>query len=187
MWKAGFTKQSIQLNEYALKNEPLYGPQIAAYNLGAIAEHDGDYKQALTLYEWAGKRSRQLEGYAGTDAIAAKSLNELPPAYIERAIADTQENVKLKRQRDSLARLDTGSRYWYSKKHWSSEAVHCALSLEHKDDISAVNRLSNTIDGKTSLLPTQQCRLRTPLCRHRPRLLDICSLQARLRPDAFRL
>ena len=52
LWKAGFTKQSVQLNEYALKNEPLYA-QIAAYNLGAIAEHDGDFKQALAYYQWA--------------------------------------------------------------------------------------------------------------------------------------
>ncbi len=146
MWKAGFTKQSIQLNEYALKHEPLYA-QIAAYNLGAIAEHDGEYKQALTLYEWAGKRCRQLEGYASTDAIAAKSLNELPPAYIERAIADTQENVKLKGnaiawrgwlQGELMVTHNIGFRKF----------VLCARSVEHKNEWLAVKRLSSTTEGQ---------------------------------------
>ena len=131
MWKAGFTKQSIQLNEYALKHEPLYA-QIAAYNLGAIAEHDGEYKQALTLYEWAGKRCRQLEGYASTDAIAAKSLNELPPAYIERAIADTQENVKLKGNAIAWRGWLQGQANGHPQ-HWISEVCPlCAISRTQK-------------------------------------------------------
>ncbi len=130
MWKAGFTKQSVQLNEYVLKNEPLFG-QIAAYNLGAIAEHDGDYKQALAYYEWAGKRSRLLEQNATSDFRIQKSLSELPPAYVEQAISDVREALTLKGSAIAWRGWAQADTY---PKHWSSEVCPlCAISRTQTD------------------------------------------------------
>jgi hypothetical protein len=94
LYKAGFTQDSVKMNLYALKNQPLYA-QIAAYNIGAIAEEQGQYKEALTYYKWAGQKSRQLEQEAKSDpklaAEISKSVAQLPDFYIEQAVSDTQK------------------------------------------------------------------------------------------------
>jgi len=101
LWKAGYTKESIQMNEYALKNEPLCA-QIAAYNLGAMAESAGEYKKALPFYLWAGQKSHQLESEVGQyadpklSAQITKGLTQLPTWYIDQAVRDTQRALKAK-------------------------------------------------------------------------------------------
>jgi tetratricopeptide (TPR) repeat protein len=125
LWKSGFTQQSVQLNEYALKNEPLCA-QIAAYNLGAIAEHNRDYWQALAYYQSALQRSRQLEANHDPKISAqiSKSLAQLPTSYIEQAITETQQ---------ALRGYPTIWRGWVQTtsypKHWGSEVCPlCAIS-----------------------------------------------------------
>lgn len=96
-WKAGLTKQSIQLFGYALKNEPLYA-QIAAYNLGVNAEYRGDYKLALKYYEWSAAQSHRLEVTEKQFPLYAskirESLKQLPTLYIEQARADVERKLK---------------------------------------------------------------------------------------------
>ncbi len=123
LWKSGFTKQSIQLNEYALKNEPLYA-HIAAYNLGAIAEHNGDYAQASAYYQWADKRSRALQAEASSDFRIPKILSQLPPAYIEQAVSDTKYALK----GNAIAWRGWAQASAYPK-YWNSEVCPlCAIS-----------------------------------------------------------
>lgn len=131
-WKAGMTKQSVQLNEYALKNQPLLA-HIAAYNLGAAAEHNGDYKLAREYYQWAAKRGHQLEAKANSDfrlrGEIDKSLNLLPTWYIEQAKFDTEQA------------LQGHAVTWHGwvqtdsyPKHWCSEVCPlCAISRTHAE------------------------------------------------------
>jgi len=94
LWKSGFTKESVQLNEYALKNSPNYA-QIAAYNLGATAEYQKEYKQALQYYQLAAQTRQQLEAEHDPKPVAiSKSLNELSAMDIEQAISDTEKALK---------------------------------------------------------------------------------------------
>ncbi|PWT99751.1 MAG: hypothetical protein C5B53_04950 [Candidatus Melainabacteria bacterium] len=133
-WKAGLTKQSLQLFGYALKHEPLYA-QIAAYDLGVNAEYRHDYKLALKYYKWAAAQSHRLELeekqfplYSGK---IRKSLKQLPTFYIEQACADVENELK----------GNVHASAWHGwvqaqslPKHWCSEVCPlCAISRTRKE------------------------------------------------------
>jgi hypothetical protein len=133
-WKAGLTKQSIQLFGYALKNEPLYA-QIAAYNLGVNAEHSRNFKLALQYYEWAAAQSHKLEATAKQFPLykgeIEKSLKQLPTFYIEQARSDVEHTLK------GNARVFVW-RGWAQAtglpQHYSSEVCPlCAISRTRKE------------------------------------------------------
>jgi tetratricopeptide (TPR) repeat protein len=97
MWKIGLTRQSIQLFEYALKNEPLYSA-VAAFDLGAVAERDGDLKLAARYYKWAAAQSHKLEAEAMKSpqlyGEISKAFKQLPTWYIEQAVTDVEHELK---------------------------------------------------------------------------------------------
>lgn len=127
LWKGGCTKQAIRMFEYALKNEPMCRG-AASYNLGAIAENEGNLKMALRYYQWAAKENARLSAEATAhpayqDQIQ-KSLNIFPPGYIENAIADV---------RQKLLRGDTSWHGWtqprsYPTNQCSEVCPVCAIS-----------------------------------------------------------
>jgi hypothetical protein len=96
LWKLGLTKQAIQLFEYTLKNDPVYR-DIAAYNLGAIAEHNGDLKLAAQYYQWALKQRTAIQAAANAHlemAAEVLKMEQLCPAtYMETALADVQNEL----------------------------------------------------------------------------------------------
>jgi tetratricopeptide (TPR) repeat protein len=127
MWKAGMTAQAVKLFEYSMKNDPAYRA-VAAYNLGAVAEHNNDPKLALEYYKWAVQENARLAAAAMKSpqlaGVVNKSSNLVPPPYIQSAIADLQQ------------KLLRGNAYWSGWKqatilpeHWSSEVCPlCAIS-----------------------------------------------------------
>jgi tetratricopeptide (TPR) repeat protein len=127
MWKAGMTAQSIKLFEYVLKNDPLYRG-AAAYDLGAVAEHDNNPKLAIEYYKWALKENNHLTAAAEKSPELSgainKSLSLIPPGYIESATADLQQRV---------LRGDVSWNGWTQgvihPEHWCSEVCPlCAIS-----------------------------------------------------------
>jgi tetratricopeptide (TPR) repeat protein len=127
MWKAGMTAQSIKLFEYVLKTDPLYRG-AAAYDLGAVAEHDNNPKLALEYYKWALKENNHLiaaaEKSPELSGAINKSLSLIPPGYIESATADLQQRV---------LRGDVSWNGWTQgvihPEHWCSEVCPlCAIS-----------------------------------------------------------
>ena len=127
MWKANMTPQAVKLFEYSMKNNPAYRG-VAAYDLGAVAEHNNDPKLALEYYKWAVQENARLAAVARNNPQLAgavnKSSNLIPPMYIQSAIADLQQ------------KLLRGNAQWTGWKqatvrpeHWSSEVCPlCAIS-----------------------------------------------------------
>ena len=97
LWKIGLTQSSIKLFEYAIKHEPLYAA-IAAYDLGATAEKEGNFKLASQYYKWAAAQSHNLEAQAARSpqlyAEISKTFKQLPTYYIEQAYSDVQGKLK---------------------------------------------------------------------------------------------
>lgn len=127
MWKAGMTAQSVKLFEYVLKNNPGYRG-TAAYNLGAVAEHNKEPKLALEYYKYAVKENNYLQAEAeGNPALSAainKSLKIIPRGYIEGAISDLQQQLL----RGNLQWSGWAQPY-VRPRHWSSEVCPlCAIS-----------------------------------------------------------
>lgn len=133
LWKAGFTKQAIKLYTWAIKNEPLYS-QVAAYNLGVVAEYGGDYKTAKAYYDWAATQSHRLEGMVQNSKdknIIKKSLDRVSTYYIEQARADVQQKMLKGSVRSP----------WFGwsqavslPKSWASEVCpFCAISRTSKE------------------------------------------------------
>ena len=96
LWKAGVTGQAVKLFEYALKNEPVCRG-VAAYDLGAVAEHNGNLKLARQYYAWAANENARLQALADrSPALSAsinKSLNTLPKGYVEQALAQVEQKL----------------------------------------------------------------------------------------------
>ncbi|MDR3616595.1 MAG: tetratricopeptide repeat protein [Candidatus Obscuribacterales bacterium] len=96
LWKLGLTAQAIQLFEYSLQNDPIYRG-IAAYNLGAVAEHNGDLKRAVQYYQWALKQRAAIQAAASAHpemAAEVVSMEKLcPTIYMETALADVQNEL----------------------------------------------------------------------------------------------
>lgn len=127
LWKGGCTTQAIRVFEWALKNEAICRG-AAAYNLGAIAESQGNLKTALRYYQWAAAENARLQAesdsHPALSAAIGKSLGIFPNGYIEKAITDVQHK---------LLRGDVGWHGWtqprsYPEK-WGSEVCPlCAIS-----------------------------------------------------------
>jgi hypothetical protein len=127
MWKAGMSAQAVALFEYVMKNEPAYRG-VAAYNLGAVAEHNNDPKLALEYYKWAVQENARLAATAEKKPQLAGAINKssslMPAGYIQHAVADLQQEML------------RGHLPWNGWKqgtvhpeHWSSEVCPlCAIS-----------------------------------------------------------
>lgn len=131
LWKAGYTKAAINTFEYALKNLPLCRG-IAAYDLGAVAEYNGDLKTAHQYYLWADKENARLAAEVKIKPMLAteinKSLNIFPKGYIEQATLDVQHK---------LLNGDVTWNGWTQAithpVYWSSEVCPlCAISRTEK-------------------------------------------------------
>jgi hypothetical protein len=127
LWKGGCTQPAIRMFEWALKNEPVCRG-AAAYNLGAIAESQGNLKMAFRYYQWAVGENAKLQAEAQSNpslsAAISKSLGIFPSGYIENAIADVKQK---------LLRGDVGWHGWTQPKSypqsWGSEICPlCAIS-----------------------------------------------------------
>ena len=134
LWKLGMTAQAVQLFEYVLKNEPLYRG-IAAYDLGAIAEHNGDFKVAAHYYQWALKQQSALDAYAlknpDLSAQISKMQDLCPKAYMAQALSDVQNELKA-----GTSRWNGWTQGTNYPTYWASEVCPlCAISrttLEYK-------------------------------------------------------
>jgi len=96
LWKLGLTEQAVQLFEYTLKNDAVYRG-IAAYNLGAVAEHNGDLKLAAQYYQWALKQRTAIQAAANAHPEMAAEVVKMeqlcPTTYIETALSDVQNEL----------------------------------------------------------------------------------------------
>jgi len=97
-WKAGLTKQSTQLFAYAMRTEPLYA-RVAAFDLGATAEHNGQLKLALQYYDWALKDTARLEAERANPKMDAgaidRSFHLLSRQYVEQARSDVATKLRI--------------------------------------------------------------------------------------------
>jgi len=91
-WKLGLTKQSVQLFEYTLHNNPAFA-RVAAYNLGAAAEHNGQFRLAARYYGWALRNTITLEREQDSDVNSSFGL--LARSTIEDAQADVQRKIQV--------------------------------------------------------------------------------------------
>jgi hypothetical protein len=118
-WKAGLTQQSTQLFAYAMKNEPLYAG-VAAFDLGATAERNGQYKLALQYYDWAERVTLRMQTAQAQSPMYSgqiqKALNLLPLQSIEQARSDV--TYKLKASDTRWAGWEQATSY---PSHWTSE------------------------------------------------------------------
>jgi tetratricopeptide (TPR) repeat protein len=128
MWKAGMTPQAVKLFEYSMKNNPAYRG-VAAYDLGAVAEHNNDPKLALEYYKWAVQDNARLAAAARNNQQLAGAVNRssslIPPMYIQNAIADLQQKLL----RGNAAQWTGWIQATVRPEHWSSEVCPlCAIS-----------------------------------------------------------
>jgi tetratricopeptide (TPR) repeat protein len=128
LWKLGLTEQAIQLFEYTLKNDPVYR-DIAAYDLGAVAEHNGDLKRAEQYYQWALKQRSAIQAAAiAHPEMAAEvvSMEQLcPTIYMETALADVQSEL----HHGGMASWNGWPQASSYPQYWASEVCPlCAIS-----------------------------------------------------------
>jgi tetratricopeptide (TPR) repeat protein len=118
-WKAGLTQQSTQLFNYAMRNEPLYAG-VAAFDLGATAERNGQFKLALQYYDWAEKVTLRMQSAQAQNPMyrgqIQKALGLLPLQSIEQARSDVM--YKLKASDSRWTGWEQATRY---PSHWTSE------------------------------------------------------------------
>jgi len=128
LWKLGLTEQAIQLFEYTLKNDPVYRG-IAAYDLGAVAEHNGDLKLAAQYYKWALKQRTAIQAAAVAHPEMAAEVVKMeqlcPTTYMETALADVQSEL----HQGGISSWNGWPQASSYPQYWASEVCPlCAIS-----------------------------------------------------------